>query len=508
LLDVAIAPRGVMIPLSGARLLDPLDRRPLGRDELLLGVGLDGRSRETLRVLEAIADGAGAGLVLRAPGAVSPEVLDEAGRLGVAILVAPHGSEWGPLHALIDAATSRRPHAPHAPHVVDALDVAGEDLPALADATAALAGGSVTILDARLRVLALACCDGGEVHAPARAVADTIAARAAAAADVVGVDVAGGSPCRAIAIRAATTVLGYAWATAVGEPLGAHADAALREAARRAAPTLLRRRTVIELECDLRAELLARLLADGDSADACAAGLQLRVPARYTVIAYDLGCPDRDRAALAASRAVDLVSLLFRSHRRDAFAVADAARVTALVADEPDGSRDALARIARESVASMRAMLKLPVRGGIGTSVAAPQEVHASRLAAEQALRVGGDDLQALLVDIEEVRGEALLHELAAYVAAHPRPPSKPLARLHEHDRDHGTRYVETLTAYLDCFGDSARTAKRLKIHRNTLRYRIRRLAELAPVDFDQPLQRFALEAQLRLSAPARSGRG
>jgi PucR C-terminal helix-turn-helix domain/GGDEF-like domain len=519
LLRVVIAPRGVDVAVVGARLLDPFDEQPLRRDELVLGVGLDGASRETLRAVEAIAEARGAGLVLRGPHRVAHEVLAEAERLGVALLVASTGVDWGSLHALVTAATGRPPQDLAG---ADALGAGCDDLPALAEATASLAGGPVTIEDAQLRVLAFSRCEDDVDDGRAASIlgrrtpewvakqlrADGTVARIAASEGVVAFVCAEMHPRRAIAIRAGGLVLGYVCVVEAGTELSGHVDSALCEAARLAAPLLLRHRVVVDLDRRVRGDQLRSLLHGRGPAAALAGELQLRSPAHYTAIAYDLACADRDALALVEARTVDFIAMYFRSYRREALVVADGSRLYALVVADGEESREALALVVRESVTSTRQALKLDLHAGIGATVATLDAIPDSRLGAERALRVGEGDAQRVAVDIEEARGESFLLELAEYVAAHPRPLAKPLARLYEHDRLNGTEYVETLTAYLDALGDSARAAERLNIHPNTLRYRIRRLMELASVDLDQPLERFALEAQLRLIAPAQLARG
>jgi DNA-binding PucR family transcriptional regulator len=66
-------------------------------------------------------------------------------------------------------------------------------------------------------------------------------------------------------------------------------------------------------------------------------------------------------------------------------------------------------------------------------------------------------------------------------------------------DRDQGTAYIETLRAYLDTLGDVVAAAKHVHVHRNTLRYRLRRLSELVGLDLDDPTERLVAELHLRL---------
>lgn len=73
------------------------------------------------------------------------------------------------------------------------------------------------------------------------------------------------------------------------------------------------------------------------------------------------------------------------------------------------------------------------------------------------------------------------------------------LGVLLDYDAQHGTDYVETLHVYLDAFGDIAAAAAKLCIHANTLRYRLRKLQEIAEIQLDNPNERLALMLQLQL---------
>ena len=57
--------------------------------------------------------------------------------------------------------------------------------------------------------------------------------------------------------------------------------------------------------------------------------------------------------------------------------------------------------------------------------------------------------------------------------------------------------YVDTLYEWLRHPGDPRAASKALRIHPNTLRYRMAKLTELAGVDLDDPDVRLALLAQL-----------
>ena len=72
-----------------------------------------------------------------------------------------------------------------------------------------------------------------------------------------------------------------------------------------------------------------------------------------------------------------------------------------------------------------------------------------------------------------------------------------PLAMLRAQDDQSGTAYVDTLYEWLRHPGDPRAASKALRIHPNTLRYRMAKLGELADVDLDDPDTRLALLVQL-----------
>ncbi|HEY3466832.1 MAG TPA: helix-turn-helix domain-containing protein, partial [Amycolatopsis sp.] len=59
------------------------------------------------------------------------------------------------------------------------------------------------------------------------------------------------------------------------------------------------------------------------------------------------------------------------------------------------------------------------------------------------------------------------------------------------------TRYVATLTAWLHAQGDPAAAGKRLGVHENTVRYRLRKMTELTTLDLRDGSKRLALTIEL-----------
>jgi hypothetical protein len=68
------------------------------------------------------------------------------------------------------------------------------------------------------------------------------------------------------------------------------------------------------------------------------------------------------------------------------------------------------------------------------------------------------------------------------------------LGPLIEYDAKHGSELVKTLTAYLGTSCNLTAAANRLFVHRNTLKYRLSRIASMTGRDLDDPEQRFNLD--------------
>lgn len=93
-------------------------------------------------------------------------------------------------------------------------------------------------------------------------------------------------------------------------------------------------------------------------------------------------------------------------------------------------------------------------------------------------------------------------------MTADPRLRQGPVERLRAHDRRRGTAYAASLAAYLDAFGDTARAARELNVHANTLRYRIGRVRELTGLDLADPCERLNAAVQLFALGPYALGAG
>ncbi len=75
------------------------------------------------------------------------------------------------------------------------------------------------------------------------------------------------------------------------------------------------------------------------------------------------------------------------------------------------------------------------------------------------------------------------------------------LGPVREYDQAHKGRLIETLTAYFASGRSLAGTAQRLRTHRNTVLYRLRRVEQLAGIDLSDPQTELELQVALHIAA-------
>jgi sugar diacid utilization regulator len=517
LIEIVTAPRGVDTPIAGVSLKGPLDR--IARDEaadcLLLAVGAtpDNGTLEQLIASAAAADAAG--IVGHLAANPSRQLLETAEEAGVALLSTSEDIAWGELYELIRAAV-----------VVDNLngeseptvtaDVGLDDLFAIAETTAAVAGGPVTIEDMQSRVLAFS--GGGKLD---RGRTATILNRRVpedwlremrergmiehllASDEVLHVSFStdeSSQPRRAIAIRHDERVLGSIWLAGDDNDLSPDADEALRRAAPMAALQLLRQRAAGDVERRMRESTLATLLAGGDATQAEIQQIDLPADESLVVIALDVTGGGATSPRAIGPRLVDLLTMQLHAYDRSAVATSLEGRVYAVTSSRGTQDRSFLRDIAKQCRAYAARALTVDLRAGISHEVKAPAELRLARQSADECLTLAPESEQDVL--FEDVHGKALLASVEQLVSGWYGGESRALLALTEDDEAHRTDYVRTLTSVLENFGNAQRVAKELHIHENTVRYRMQRITEITGVDLADGDARLALELELRARRP------
>lgn len=527
-LRLVLAPAGQDVTVHGVIIGDEGTARPHeGRIVLAAGPAADPAAASAV-VREAARRGAAA-VVLREPEGVSvpAEALDAAEECGIALLARAEWADWGDTLALLRSATAFA-SAGRGGLVSD--DDAG-GLVALATATARSCRGSITVEDTQFRVLAHSATGpdadgvrrstilGGRV--PDRRVAELRRSGLLRALwtsqDVIHRAADGDSPERlVVAVRSGGEMLGSLWAAADGRRLSPDAAQVLRRAAVLAVPHLLRHRMRESGTLRREAHALSGLLRGSGDRRAHLWSLGLPPDAPCAVVVAVRG----EAEGPGSGRALEALAIQATVSRSTARVLREEGQVAVLLPVTDDGGdpREAMA-LARE-LDTLAAGIPdaAPVTIGVGQAVRSGLEASLSyekALLVVRALR----EREARGRDPQPVRhagpGDVgpTVDALRMLDAVRPvwESGSGPVHELIRADLAAGGDLVRSLDAYLETSGDVPRAARRLVLHPNTLRYRLRRVRERFGIDLDDPDTRLVLALAVRLTGvvrvdPGRSG--
>lgn len=505
---VACAPRGLDLEPGELVVLGAGEPVPPASGGVMLLVG---GLPSSPRTVDVVRQAAGLGYL-----AVAVKEQDEdvaalvrvAERAGIALLVVPDDVPWRHLNALMTAMVSLTPTAGR----YDNLGIG--DLFALANAVAASVGGAVTIEDPRGQILAYSNLPEQEIDERRKLaiLGRQTPERPQNAAEYRAILQADG-PVRfdfddsdeasrlAIAVRAGNENLGVIFALDTVPTLRPGAGESLQEAAKVAALHLLRARSHRDPERWSRSEALRSLLDDAVSARLAAGqmGLDLNSPTVLLAVTTD---GSGAAPSVANARITDLVSLYCASWHDNALCTAGGDVVYALLPALPgEGATGRRRKFATDIASALQRSAGLSVSVAIGPLADSLDEVPTCRRLTDRVLRAIQDRPEGpRLATVEDVRSRVILSELRERGAGGLELLPGPAQSILDHDAEHGTAHGENLLAYLEAFGDVVAAAARLSVHENTLRYRIRRVKELFPVDLDDPDERLLLWLQLRLA--------
>ncbi|QNJ91419.1 helix-turn-helix domain-containing protein [Mycolicibacterium fluoranthenivorans] len=378
------------------------------------------------------------------------------------------------------------------------------DLFALADSLAAAIGGAVVIEDRHSQTLAYSRmqqdADDARVQTILRRQQPTELQAALAERGVFAHLAESGEPLflapdpelgmtgrMVVAARVGRELLGSVWVSCPAELPGA-ARAALTDGARVVALHLLRSRASADLERQVESDSVLRLL-DGSAEAATVASRVGLPPGPLRVIAMRARLePDRHTALLVA---FEQATAGFGWSRPGRSALADNTLYTVLPGEQVDA--------ARQWLAALRAAL--PERTTVLAGISGPAdaaELAAARREADECLALHETDAaDAEPPAYDEAWDALVLRRLRAAADAGRGPSRGPVAELLRHDTMHGTPYVTTLRVWLAAQGDPARAGAELGVHENTVRYRLRKMAEVATVEVDDPGKRLAMMIEL-----------
>lgn len=490
-------------PVGAVTIFERTDPQAVRLGAVILAVGIAADQGDAITLLDHAARHGAAAVVLRAER-LPARLLETARALDLAVLTVPTEMEWGQLYSLLRTAMVG------SGSVADAGTggVPVGDLFALADAIAAAIGGPVTIEDPQWRVLAYSNLDQ-PIDGPRR---QTILGRTPPRewqrrleqAGVVQALRTGDGPVSfrhegvrprlVTPIRAGQQLLGSIWVAQGAEAFSPADEEELQRAGVAAAVHLVAHRRFEDVERRNKGMQLRELL-EGRAAP----GTRLRERGTFTALCFELdGAEERWRGD--PGRLLSIVALFLEGLDADAMCALVDDRIWALVPRRGGDLGDELLEAAEKVIDRAERVLGAELIAGVGAPVESLEDVPRSRLGAERAVRVRARRRTGTrLAHIDDVREHAALLELLDLARGQPALREGAVADLAAHDAAAGSDLVGTLRAYLDCHADVVRAAALLSVHPNTLRYRLRRLQEIAGIDLADADARLVYEVQLRL---------
>lgn len=502
--DVVAAPRGLDLEIRDVLVHDRSDELEIGRGDLVLGIGLN-PGAEVVELVQQLGTRSAAGVAVKSH-VLDGDVSDAAWRTDLALVSVNKGTSWAQVLALMQSALT------HGGFHIRGEKLAGleaGDLFALADAAGALVDAPVTIEDRLSRVLAYS---RGQERADA-ARAETVMGRKVPERFVKRFEKEGlfrrlgrsdGSiylddieedvlPRLVVPVRAGAELLGSMWAACRGKPSDKQV-AAFEDAAKIAALHLLRLRAGADIERRLEADLLAAALHGGGAARDAIARLGMRGDS-FVVLALWVDSEDRTAAESVQIELRDLLSVQMEALRLNGSVAPLGGVVYALLETSPLGANlSGVQRLGREVAARCRSTVGVSPHVGVGSLARGVSDIPRSKREADAALKVlRAGRCEPPIATIEEVRVQALLLRFGEVASDDTDLYETKVRVLAETDARKGTRYVETLRAFLETFGDVALASERLLVHPNTFRYRLRRIQEISGVKLDDANERLAL---------------
>lgn len=294
------------------------------------------------------------------------------------------------------------------------------------------------------------------------------------------------------AARAGRQLLGSVWAS-TPVPLKGAQLAALTDGARTVGVHLLRSRASADLERQVESDLVIRLLDGGVDAATVASRLGLpQEPLRVIAVRGDVAA-NRDAALLLL---FEQATAGFGWSRPGRSALAGNTVYTVLPASDGD--------VALRWINGLQAALPEPATVSAGiSSVVTATEAAMARAEADECLALHeARSSHGPAPAYDEAWHDILLQRLQAAARVGRTPDTGPVAELRRHDSEHSTHYASTLRAWLEAMGDLSAAGAALGLHENTIRYRLRKMAEVTHLDLKDARTRIALLVELAATDP------
>jgi DNA-binding PucR family transcriptional regulator len=194
------------------------------------------------------------------------------------------------------------------------------------------------------------------------------------------------------------------------------------------------------------------------------------------------------------SRLADVLALSASAFRRDAQVTSSGSRTYVLL---PQTHNRSVNSWVRGTIGAMRAELGVQLRAAIAAPIAGLGGAAAARIEVDRVLDSAERHPISFgqVTSLAEARTTVLLDEIVTLIGGEQRLIDPRILAL----RDDDPVLAETLRTYLDAFGDIAAAAQSLRVHPNTVRYRVRRIEKLMSTSLADPEVRLLFSLGLRV---------
>lgn len=503
--EVLNAPTSLSMPLFAGVILDSAAPEYVQKGDFLLAVGLRPGDPALNRSFHIAAE-AGAVIACKVTDDEQRAALLASAKVAgvVAVAVAPEMS-WDSLYTLVRTAI-----ASSFTGATDERGVPFGDMFAVANAASATLEGPVVINDERMEVIAFSNLEGPiddlrrrsilQRHPPRDFMdwcsATGLLSKVRQSRGPVRVTPPGGDVRLVIAIKAGSDILGYIWVSEKDREFDQSSTDALTEIARVAALQLLRSRINENLERRLRSDLFRSALDDRGSVAAFASRIGFDLEQKVRLVAFRAaGLEGMD--SIQRRSVQDLISLRIEG-RNQRGAVSVISDVVYLVLQVTSATLEGTRVMVEEMIGQCERQLRLPLQAAIGAPLDGLGDLFKGRRAAERLLSIISRDGASSITTHDEMRAESVLAEIVEVMNERAHLLAGGVAALDQSDETKGTEYLNTLQVYFDAGGDLSVSAKKLFLHRNTLKYRLGRIYELFDIDLNDPIERLVAELQVR----------
>jgi purine catabolism regulator len=292
---------------------------------------------------------------------------------------------------------------------------------------------------------------------------------------------------------------GYLSLVSIAEDIDALDALVVEQGAEACALEMSKAKAVSQVTKALRGEFLDAMLAGRVSLEETAQwarqlGHDISAPHAAIVFAWDGDKPPSLRrletlvnGELSLGHVAALVRLDLEARQVGAFVVLEAANS---IKSARDLAEAVFARAAVERVQSL-------LRCGLGRPATTIDAWRTSYREAAQALEMARQLNQPEPLYFGDLSVQRLLFKMAEHadLASFCR---ETLGALIDYDVEQKSSLIETLEAFFERHGNLSQTAEALFVHRNTLQYRMERIAEIAGIDLDNAETRLALQLALK----------